>query len=73
FMNADIPVALFSAPGAQLTVEETNSNVTECTEVAIGHTFDLAVGSYTMEFGPTDQTTVQLVVGHAGEHSHEDE
>ncbi len=73
FMNSDVTMALQDGTGAAVAVEETNNNVVECSEVAIGHTVDLSVGTYSLELGPTAETEVQIVVVHEGEHEHDDE
>ncbi|MCG8422090.1 MAG: hypothetical protein MJE77_29555 [Proteobacteria bacterium] len=71
FMDKSVPIAVSTSSGAPVAAEQTNSNVTECAEVSIGHTFDFEVGTYSVNFGSTAEQQVRLVVVHEGEHMHE--
>lgn len=71
FLGADVAIALWDATGTEVAAEASNADITACAEVAVSHTFDLEVGTYLLEIGPTSETEVQLVVEQAGEHADE--
>lgn len=66
FLSADVPMTLRDADGNELAPEATQNAIAECTEVAVGYTFDFAVGTYHMELGPTELAQVQVVFFHPG-------
>lgn len=71
FLGAGVPVTLWDDQGAEVPAESTQSTVAECTEVAVGHTFDLGVGTYPLEIGPTADPTLAIVPVHGGgDHAH---
>ncbi len=69
FLSADIPFAMTSSVGETVTPEETVA-VDECSEVAVQHTFDLEVGTWTIALGPTSEDEVSLVFEEAGHEEH---
>ena len=70
FLGSGVPVKVTSSAGQEVAFEETATSSTECTEVKSRNVVPLQVGSYTLTFGPTTQTTVSLVIE---ETSHEEE
>ena len=64
FTSVDAPLAITDANGAEVAVEA-KAAVSECTDVAVSHTVDFAIGTYTLRIGPTTETVVQLVVEEA--------
>ncbi len=72
FLGADVPVKVTGSSG-DVAFEETAKTSEECTEVKGRHVVPLGVGTYTLTFGPTTQSSVSLVIeetSHAEEHSH---
>ena len=63
-LNKDVPFAIIDG-----AIEETVKGSTECTELKARHTFELGVGTWTFEFGPTAETEVGLVIEEAA-HAH---
>lgn len=72
FMSKDVPIKVLDAQGAEVDIEATEA-VDLCDAVALAHTMDLTVGLYTIELGPTEETSVSLVFEAGGEHDHEGE
>jgi hypothetical protein len=72
FLSADVPFAVFDASDAEVDIEVTE-DVAECGDVAVAHTLDLAVGTYTLRFGPTTEDSVGFVFEEAGAHAHDHE
>jgi hypothetical protein len=70
FTGATVPVKVTSSAGAEVAFEESATTSTECTEVKGRYVVPLQVGTYTLTFGPTTQSTVSLVIE---ETSHEEE
>lgn len=62
FMNKDIPVVVRDAAGVSLPILERSTSSTLCGEIKAQNVFLLGVGPYTVEFGPTTETTVGLIV-----------
>jgi hypothetical protein len=72
FTNADVPLAIKDANGQTVNAEESVKSSSECTEVKGRHVFPMKVGTHTITFGPTTQTSVSIVIEEeAGEHDHE--
>lgn len=70
FLGKDIPVTFANASGGAVEVESVEKSSTECTEIKAKHTVPLDVGTYTLTFGPTTETTVGVVIeetAHANE------
>lgn len=70
FSDGDTAMKLWNGT-TEIAAEATNANVTECSEVTMSRTFDVEVTTYTLELGPTDQTSISLVFGEAGGHDHD--
>lgn len=72
-LSKDVSFVVKDASGAVVAPEE---ELTEeaCDAVAGAFVIELAVGSYTIELGPTTEATLDLyIVGFASEHHHEHE
>lgn len=65
-MSADVPVKITDATGAEVKPEESNANPSGCAEAAVAHKIELAVGTYTLTFGPASDTGVKAVVSEVG-------
>lgn len=72
-MTADIPAMLFDGNGNEVALSAPGAEDGTCDLAQASYAVDAAIGTYTLSFGPTDATTVQLVVVHAGEHDHDHE
>ncbi|MBN1204812.1 MAG: hypothetical protein JXB05_07805 [Myxococcaceae bacterium] len=71
FTSADVPLAIKDANGQTVASEESASSSSECTEIKGRHTFPMKVGTHTITFGPTTQTSVSIVIEEeAGAHEH---
>jgi len=66
FVGADVPVKVTGSSG-DVAFEETAKASEQCTEVKGRHVVPLGVGTYTLTFGPTTQSSVSLVIE---EHAH---
>ncbi|MCA9564850.1 MAG: hypothetical protein KC561_15240, partial [Myxococcales bacterium] len=72
FIDSDVTIEITNASGNPVEIEETEMDVTECSEVAVFHVVDLEVGTYTVFLGPNDVANVSIVVEESGhEHEHE--
>lgn len=60
--NKDVPVAFKKSDGTAITPEETVKTSTGCTDIAAKYTVPLEVGTVTLDFGPTTETQVGIVV-----------
>ncbi len=69
-LNKDVPFAVKDSAGAAVAIEETLTDSAECTELKARHTFELGVGTYTFEFGPTAETEVGMVIEEAAHDEH---
>lgn len=65
FTGADVPVAVKDSGGMTVAAKASVKSSAECTDVKGRHTFALSVGTYTVTFGPTTQTSVSLVIEEA--------
>ena len=71
FLSANVPLKILDGSGAEVPIESTTIGSELCTDIGVTHVVELAVGTYTLEFGPTTETTVGLVHELAGaEHVH---
>ena len=70
-LGADQPVRLLNEAGEEITAER-SASTEGCEALAAARLYDLEAGWYRLEFGPTDQSSV-LVVLEAGDHDHEEE
>ncbi len=73
FLSADVPFTITDSGGTEVAAEETNGPLDACaTDVLASMVYDLEVGTYTIEIGPTSETEVGIVHEEAGgEHDHE--
>lgn len=69
FLGADVPFSVANANGQAVAIEESAKSSSECTDIKGRHVVPLAVGTYTLSFGPTSATSVSVVVEEA---AHED-
>ena len=72
FLGADVPVKVTGSSG-DVAFEESAKASEQCTEVKGRYVVPLGVGTYTLTFGPTTQTSVSLVIeetSHDEEHDH---
>ena len=69
FLGADVPVKVTSGSG-DVAFEESAKTSEVCTEVKGRYVVPLGVGTYTLTFGPTTQSSVSLVIE---ETSHDEE
>ena len=71
FTSADVPVTVKNSSGATVAPEESVKTSATCTAVKGRHTIPMSVGTYTLTFGPTTETSVSLVIEEAGnDHEH---
>jgi hypothetical protein len=71
FLGAGVPIKVWDDQGTEVPAESTQATVDECAEVAVGHTYDVGVGTYTVEIGPTADTSLAIVPVHGGDdHGH---
>jgi len=71
FLGADVPVKVTSSSGQEVAFEMSAKTSAECAEVKGRHVVPLQVGTYTLTFGPTTQSSVSLVIeetAHGDEH-----
>ncbi len=62
FLSQDIPL-VFSTAGAVVAPEKMATNVEACSDlIKADYTVELAAATYTLTFGPTSASTVQVVV-----------
>ena len=71
FLNAAVSLSVTDSTGGGVAAEAMESDIAACSEVGASYTFDLEVGTYTLDFESTQQGMVQLVLIPAGEHGHE--
>lgn len=69
-LGADVPFKVSTSAGTAVTFEETAKSSTACTELKAKYVADLKAGRHTLEFGPTTQASVSLVVVEGGAHAH---
>lgn len=71
FLGADVPLKITNASGAAVAFEESATTSNQCTQIKGRHVAPLQVGTYTLTFGPTTQSSVSLVIEEtAHEHEH---
>lgn len=73
FLSDDVPMMVFDSAGNEVEIEATEVGSEECADIAVSHTVELEVGTYSLFFGPNDtEITVGMVHEAAGaEHEHE--
>jgi hypothetical protein len=69
FLNGAVPVNLRDANGQRIEVLASGADSAACSELKRLHIFSLAVGTYSISFGPTQSSSVSLVIIEA-EHTH---
>lgn len=70
FTGSTVTLKVTSASGQEVTFEESATSSTECTNVKGRYVAPLQVGTYTLTFGPTSDSSVSLVIE---ETNHEEE
>lgn len=70
FLGADVPLKITNASGAAVAFEESATTSSACTQIKGRHVAPLQVGTYTLTFGPTTQSSVSLVIEET-DHEHE--
>jgi hypothetical protein len=71
FLGSGVTLKVTNASGEAVTFEESAAKSDECTQVKGRYVAPLQVGSYTLTFGPTSDSSVSLVIeetAHADEH-----
>jgi hypothetical protein len=69
FGDADIQLTLRDAAGNEVPLHDADDSITACTEVVASNTYELGVGTYQLELGPSTESTFRVVVIPAGEHT----
>ena len=73
FMSADVPVTVTGPDGMPVDAESTGGPSDLCpTDVLASAVYDVEVGTYTIEIGPTAEAEVGIVHEEAGAHSDEE-
>ncbi len=62
FFDRAAPVKFFDGSNKEVAPERSESSSTSCAEVMARHTVPLEVGTYSLSFGPTTETSVKIVV-----------
>ncbi len=70
-LSQAVPLRMARTGGAELMPERTEM-VTECGEVAVTHVFDVEVGRYDLQLGPTSESVVGIGFEMMGGHSDHD-
>lgn len=68
YVGSDVPLTLQDASGNEVVVGASEA-VTACAELAMMYNYSLGIGSYTITFGPTTETSVLLLTEHEA-HDH---
>ncbi|WP_375766022.1 hypothetical protein NR798_30535 [Archangium gephyra] len=71
FLGSNVTLKVTNSSGETVSFEESATSSTECTNVKGRYVAPLQVGSYTLTFGPTSESSVSLVIeetAHADEH-----
>lgn len=70
FLSADVPLKIFRG-NQQIPIQESTKSSTQCTDIKGRHEATLGVGTHTLTFGPTNLTSVSLVIEEsAHDHDH---
>lgn len=67
FTDSAVAMRVWNASGSEVMAHHAQSTITECTEVSQGIGYQLGVGTYSLQLGPTTEQTVSLVVVLEGE------
>jgi hypothetical protein len=70
FLDADVPVQFQDATSASVTPEDSAAGSTACADIKGRHLVPLEVGTYTIQIGPTTNTSVGIVVEEAAHEEH---
>jgi hypothetical protein len=70
FLDTNVPLVVFDGAGVEVPIEHTHGGSDVCTDIALSHTVELEVGTYTFDFGPTDVAELNVVHEAAGGHDH---
>ncbi len=62
FLDTSVPFSVQATNGSQSLFLETNTVTPACTDVVDRHEVDLPGGTYNLEFGPTVESQVRLVI-----------
>ncbi len=63
-LSDDVPVVLLDKDGQVASVEKTLTKpVAGCAAAALGHLYDLTLGTWTLRFGPTAASGVKMTFG----------
>ncbi|GMV42284.1 MAG: hypothetical protein AMXMBFR64_40000 [Myxococcales bacterium] len=68
FLSRDVPVAV-TGPGGSPIVAEDSHKGSACSAIAVSHVFPLPVGTSTLTFGPTTETSVTVVIEAGHDHA----
>lgn len=71
-LSADVPFRIFAPDGTELVAEMTETGSEVCTALAKQYVYDVGVGTYTFDFGPSPATEVRMVFEFLGEHDGHD-
>ncbi len=69
FLSSAIPLKVRDAAGGDIDIEETITSGIDCAGIKAYHTVPLTQGTSYLEFGPTSETQVKMVI-EEGEHGH---
>ncbi len=70
FLTKNVPVTLTDEAGDAVPFEETETELTGCSDLAVMHVADLEEGTHFLTFGPSSETGVGLVVEELAHHDH---
>jgi hypothetical protein len=71
FLGSNVTLKVTNTSGQEVTFEESATKSDECTDIKGRHVAPLQVGTYTLNLGPTSESSVSLVIeetAHADEH-----
>lgn len=68
-LNQDVPIQVRDAAGVALPIVETKTSSTFCGDIKAAHILLLGVGPVTVQFGPTTEKSVGMVIEES--HPHE--
>lgn len=67
FLSEDVAVKVKDSAGVDVAIESSATSSADCAAVKGRHVVPLKVGTHTLTFGPTDKTSLKLVVEHLDE------
>jgi len=68
FLTGEVKVNLKDANGQRIEVMASGADSSECSQIKRMHFFELPVGTYSLTFGPTTESSVSLVIVGAAAH-----